>query len=63
MCNGTLKMVAIDWVLSITRVACRKFYDLLGVPETASESELKKAYRQKCVNSTIRHMLRSARAD
>ena len=59
MCNGALKMVAIDWVLSITRVACRKFYDLLGVPETASESELKKAYRQKSVYDLIKRTLRS----
>jgi DnaJ homolog subfamily A member 2 len=34
-------------------VAERKFYDLLEVPEDASDADLKKAYRKKCIDNVV----------
>ena len=35
--------------ITLNLILTRKFYDLLEVPEDASEADLKKAYRKKCV--------------
>jgi hypothetical protein len=33
-----------------------KYYDLLEVPPNASESDLKKAYRKKCVKVLVNNL-------